>query len=117
MMEMSSVLNGKRRNTWGAKIKRTLTCVLPVSENRRGTCIRCGQCCMLPNRCPFLKFDEHQKALCAIYKIRPLNCRKYPRVETEHVVGACGHYFGAAQGRTRRVQTAAAVRSRRKDPR
>ena len=33
-----------KRNTWMAKIKRTLTCLLPVSSRRRGHCINCGAC-------------------------------------------------------------------------
>ncbi len=81
------------RNTWAEKAKRTLTSVLPIDPHRKGECNRCGHCCMLPNRCPFLRFDHEMKALCLIYKMRPLNCRKYPRVEEEHIAFPCGYYF------------------------
>jgi Fe-S-cluster containining protein len=82
------------KNTWAAKLKRTLTCVLPVDKKRNGQCKRCGACCKLPNVCLFLRFDEHGLAECSIYPIRPLNCRKYPRTKSELVTSStCGHTF------------------------
>ena len=39
----------KKRNTWGAKVMRTFTSVLPVAKNRIGSCSDCGVCCKLPN--------------------------------------------------------------------
>lgn len=84
----------KKRNTWSAKIKRTFTSVLPVAKNRTGKCIDCGECCKLPNLCPFLKFKSNGKSYCSIYPIRPLNCRKYPRTESEHITkDTCGFKF------------------------
>ena len=83
-----------KTNTWSAKAKRTITSVLPVSRNRMGQCISCGQCCKLPNVCPFLRFDEDGKSRCAAYRLRPLNCRKYPRTESEFITAeTCGHKF------------------------
>jgi len=83
-----------RRNTWGAKLKRTLTSVLPVASNRKGRCVRCGACCKLPNVCRFLRYDERGKSWCACYWLRPLNCRKYPRTESEWITSdTCGHSF------------------------
>ena len=82
------------KNTWSAKAKRTLTAVLPVSKERKGQCISCGACCRLPNVCHFLKFDSDGKSYCTIYDIRPLNCRKYPRTEAEHITkDTCGYRF------------------------
>jgi len=84
----------KEKNTWLAKIKRTFTSPLPVSKRRKGKCVRCGQCCKLPNECPFLRYDSNNKCYCLIYKIRPLNCRKYPRTESELITSqTCGYYF------------------------
>jgi len=81
------------KNTWGAKIKRTITSVLPVDKNRHGHCLNCGQCCFLPKRCLFLKTDNN-KSYCSIYKIRPLNCRKYPRIKGDCLTGeTCGFCF------------------------
>ncbi|MCX7819582.1 MAG: hypothetical protein N2652_10330 [Kiritimatiellae bacterium] len=82
------------RNTWGAKLRRTLTCWLPVARNRRGQCRSCGLCCELPNVCPFLRFRPDGRSMCAIYRWRPLNCRKYPRTAAEHLTRPeCGFDF------------------------
>jgi len=81
-------------NTWGAKLKRTFTSVLPVSKRRKGNCVSCGACCKLPNVCPFLRYGPDGKSSCAIYLIRPLNCRKYPRTESEFLTAeTCGFRF------------------------
>lgn len=83
-----------KRNTWSAKIKRTFTSVLPITKTRQGRCLNCGQCCKLPNRCPFFRYDSNNKAYCFIYFIRPLNCRKYPRVKSELITkNTCGYKF------------------------
>jgi Fe-S-cluster containining protein len=83
-----------RENTWSAKIKRTCTSILPVSKSRKGECVNCGECCKLPNICPFLKFKEDGTSCCLIYAFRPLNCRKYPRAESEFITaGECGYRF------------------------
>ena len=82
------------KNTWSAKLKRTATSILPVDKNRKGNCVRCGACCKLPNTCPFLTFDEHGLSVCKIYRLRPLNCRKYPRTESELLTAdTCGYSF------------------------
>ena len=85
---------GKKENNWSAKAKRTLTSVLPVSPKRKGQCISCGECCKLPNACTFLKYKDDGSSYCKIYSIRPLNCRKYPRTESEFITeDTCGHTF------------------------
>lgn len=81
------------KNTLKAKLERTITSVLPVDKKRRGHCSNCGQCCYLPFKCPFLKITG-SKSHCSIYKIRPLNCRKYPRTEKECLTkDTCGYCF------------------------
>ncbi|OGZ35497.1 MAG: hypothetical protein A3A94_02670 [Candidatus Portnoybacteria bacterium RIFCSPLOWO2_01_FULL_43_11] len=83
-----------KRNSLFAKIKRTLFSILPVSQKRKGECVDCGECCKLFNVCPFLKYKSDNKSYCAIYKIRPLNCRKYPRTASEFVTSdTCGYKF------------------------
>ena len=75
------------------KLRRTFTSFLPISKDRQGKCLNCGKCCHLPFRCPFLR-DKNGKTYCSIYKIRPLNCRKYPRTEKECLTkDTCGYYF------------------------
>ena len=84
----------EQRNTWRAKIRRTLTSLLPVSDRRRGQCVHCGACCKLPNVCPFLKTNGAGQGYCGIYPLRPLNCRKYPRTAAEHITtDTCGFHF------------------------
>ena len=91
---MADKKKNKNNNTWRAKVKRTLTSLLPIDENRQGDCISCGKCCKLPNECYFLKYDSAEKSYCSIYKIRPLNCRKYPRTGDEHITkDTCGYRF------------------------
>jgi len=84
----------KRKNTWSARIKRTFTAILPVSKRRRGQCTNCGSCCKLPNVCPFLKSKPDGESYCSIYTFRPLNCRKYPRTESDLITAdTCGYRF------------------------
>ena len=84
----------RQKDTWGAKIRRTFTSVLPVSKRRRGQCVHCGACCKLPNVCPFLKTNGDGEGYCGVYPLRPLNCRKYPRTESEHITPeTCGFRF------------------------
>jgi len=87
-------MDDRNGNTWAARAKRTVTSVLPVAENRSGQCVHCGACCKLPNVCPFLKPGADDKEYCTIYAIRPFNCRKYPRTESEFITGdTCGYTF------------------------
>jgi hypothetical protein len=82
------------QNTWLSKIKRNIAAFfLPVDESREGKCRNCGVCCKLPAECPFLRYKRNQ-SYCAVYSIRPLTCRKYPRTEQEHLTkNICGYYF------------------------
>jgi hypothetical protein len=67
---------------------------LPVSEKRRGQCIRCGECCRIVFRCPFLKRTPDGGQFCGIYSYRFPSCRKYPRAEFEwSTPKTCGFYF------------------------
>ena len=82
------------KNTWRAKTARTVTAFLPVAADRKGSCIACGACCKLPNVCLFLRFDSEGKSYCNVYKVRPLNCRKYPRTQSELITEeTCGFKF------------------------
>lgn len=82
------------RNTWFEKLKRTWGALFPVDPVRSGECRQCGACCSLPVRCWFLRSRQDGTSYCAIYSIRPLNCRKYPRTAGECITGeTCGFYF------------------------
>lgn len=81
------------KNNYISKTLRTITALLPIDKNRRGHCLNCGKCCHLPKKCFFLK-TKNNKTYCSIYKIRPLVCRKYPRVEKECLTkDSCGFKF------------------------
>jgi uncharacterized protein len=83
-----------RKPGWRKKAKRTITSILPIDKKRKGRCINCGECCKLPNICAFLKYHKNGKSYCSIHKMRPLNCRKYPRTTDEHVTSKkCGYRF------------------------
>ncbi|MBI4831802.1 MAG: hypothetical protein HY801_09675 [Candidatus Lindowbacteria bacterium] len=73
----------------GLKIQRTFTAFLPIDEDRKGACRRCGQCCKFFFECPFYDGEG-----CVIYSLRPPQCRKYPRAKDESIVPGCGFTFG-----------------------
>lgn len=91
------------------KLKRfTTSLLLPVAENRRGDCNRCGECCRLPYPCPFLRYDGNGTSICLVYAVRPPSCRKYPRTDTENLTpGVCGYYFTNADERVPAEHSAA----------
>ena len=62
---------------------------------RRGDCNRCGACCELLFKCPFLKKHPDGTTTCGIYEDRPGQCRLFPisRRDLEEVRGSCSYYF------------------------
>jgi hypothetical protein len=68
---------------------------------RRGECKRCGGCCKLAFRCPFLRTDGEGKASCRIYGLRFAQCRLFPlhAVDLREVPGQCGYRFEAEPAR------------------
>lgn len=65
-----------------------------IAENRQGECHRCGKCCELIYRCPFLGKDAENLPYCRIYgELRPGNCRYYPFDKTDSEVEQCGFKF------------------------
>lgn len=78
------------------KVMRFFTSIaLPVDPNRTGDCRNCGACCKFMVRCPFLKYVDGDAASsrCRIYRLRPLQCRKYPRTRSEQIHQPCGYCF------------------------
>ena len=45
---------------------------------RRGECNRCGACCKILFRCPFLATDAEGQYVCRIYEKRFAQCRLFP---------------------------------------
>jgi hypothetical protein len=62
---------------------------------RRGDCNRCGACCELLFKCPFLKKNSDGSTLCGIYENRPNSCRLFPieKRDIREVKGTCSYYF------------------------
>ena len=62
---------------------------------RRGECNRCGACCELLFKCPFLKKQPDGTTLCGIYHNRPNSCRLFPieKRDIEELRGSCSYYF------------------------
>lgn len=62
---------------------------------RRGDCNRCGACCELLFKCPFLKRNSDGSSLCGIYENRPNSCRLFPieARDIREVRGTCSYYF------------------------
>ena len=62
---------------------------------RRGECNRCGACCEILFKCPFLKKHDDGTTTCGIYEDRPNQCRLFPieKRDLEEVRGSCSFYF------------------------
>ncbi|HYY41090.1 MAG TPA: hypothetical protein VE775_00070, partial [Pyrinomonadaceae bacterium] len=51
--------------------------VIEALSLRRGECNRCGACCEILYKCPFLKKETDGTATCGIYEDRPNACRYF----------------------------------------
>src|SRR5947209_12363046 len=62
---------------------------------RRGECNRCGACCEILFKCPFLKKHKDGTTTCGIYEDRPNVCRLFPidKRDLQEVNGSCSFYF------------------------
>jgi hypothetical protein len=62
---------------------------------RQGECNRCGACCEILFKCPFLKKHHDGTTTCGIYEDRPNQCRLFPieKRDLEEVRGSCSFYF------------------------
>jgi len=85
------------------KVRRFLLCTVNTSyiENqqqlREGECVRCGRCCRLVFRCPFLGGTE-ENPTCTIYEQgRPFQCAAFPidPRDLADVDFQCGYHFAA----------------------
>jgi hypothetical protein len=69
--------------------------VIDALALRRGDCNRCGACCEILFKCPFLKKHGDGTSTCGIYEDRPNQCRLFPieRRDLDEVRGQCSFYF------------------------
>jgi len=70
----------------------------PLLARRRGECNRCGACCKILFRCPFLGTDGDGQYTCRIYEKRFAQCRLYPLHTTDlrELEGQCSYTFETA---------------------
>jgi hypothetical protein len=67
-----------------------------IVATREGDCHRCGLCCQLVYKCPFLGRDSQNLPYCRIYgDLRPANCRNYPFDQIDSEIDSCGFKFKA----------------------
>jgi hypothetical protein len=63
-------------------------------ERRQGDCNRCGACCELVYKCPFVARDKDELAYCRVYgTFQPASCRNYPFDEVDSEVEVCSFSF------------------------
>jgi hypothetical protein len=69
--------------------------VIAALALRRGECNRCGACCEILYKCPFLKKEADGTGTCGIYEDRPNACRYFPidQRDLREVRGSCSYYF------------------------
>src|SRR5436305_4124199 len=69
--------------------------VIALLALRRGECNRCGACCEILFKCPFLKKHRDGTTTCGIYEERPNQCRLFPieKRDLQEVRGSCSFYF------------------------
>ena len=67
----------------------------PLLAKRRGECNRCGACCKILFRCPFLGTDADGQYTCRIYEKRFAQCRLYPlhAADLLELEGQCSYTF------------------------
>ena len=99
-------LKGKVRRFVQGTILREDTA--PLLAERSGECNRCGACCKILFRCPFLGTDAEGQYTCRIYDKRFAQCRLFPlRPQDLRELGEeCSYTFASG---TAVVATAEAV--------
>ena len=92
---MTVQLRGKARRFVQASVLREDPA--PLLEKRRGECNRCGACCKILFRCPFLGEDAEGQYTCRIYEKRFTQCRLYPlhTADLRELEGQCSYSFEA----------------------
>jgi hypothetical protein len=86
-------VKGKLRRFVQASILREDTAALLA--RRRGECNRCGACCKILLRCPFLGTDAGGQYTCRIYEKRFAQCRLFPlhAADLRELEGQCSFSF------------------------
>jgi Fe-S-cluster containining protein len=93
---MTLQLRGKARRFVQASIVREDT--TPLLARREGDCNRCGACCKILFKCPFLAEETEGQYTCRIYDKRFAQCRLFPlhAQDLRELQGQCSYTFQAA---------------------
>jgi hypothetical protein len=98
---------GKLRRLVQAKLQKSK--VEALLAQRRGECNRCGECCRILFKCPFLASDGQGGHTCKIYDWRFAPCRHFPvRPLDLREVKNCSYTF-APEAATEATEPAIAV--------
>lgn len=91
---------GKVRRFIKATIQQKRTLEL-VAASRRGQCTRCGACCMILLRCPFLERTRDHQYRCKIYGRHFAQCKLFPMEPRDlaEIDAECGYFFIDSEGR------------------
>jgi hypothetical protein len=85
---------GKVRRFLQAKVLKQDTA--PLLARREGECNRCGACCKILFRCPFLGEDKDGQYTCRIYEQRFEQCKLFPLHPADlREVAECSYTFVA----------------------
>jgi hypothetical protein len=73
----------------------------PLLAKRQGDCNRCGACCKILFRCPFLTTDAEGQYSCRIYEKRFAQCRLFPlhAADLRELAEPCSYTFEAEPAR------------------
>lgn len=93
--QVSLQLKGKVRRFVQSSVLREDT--EPLLEKRDGECNRCGACCKILFRCPFLGTDDEGQYTCRIYAMRFSQCRLFPlrAADLRELGEECSYTFAA----------------------
>ena len=89
---LGQFLRKTRRSYYGTFRKEELK--RKIAETRQGECHRCGACCELLWKCPFVGRDSQNLPYCRVYgDLRPANCHNYPFDARDSEIDQCGYTF------------------------
>jgi hypothetical protein len=99
---VSLQVRGKVRRFVQANVLREDTEAL--AAKREGECNRCGACCKILFRCPFLDTDADGQYTCRIYERRFAQCRLFPlhAADLLELRGECSYSFAPEPARSGR---------------
>lgn len=97
---MKKLMFSARLKAWQlrGKVRRFVKCHFPALDGndprRFGSCSRCGACCKILLKCPFLA-EAEDGYICSIYERRPTQCRRFPveSLDLTELESGCTYYF------------------------